>query len=141
MRTVFSFLAAGLIFMAPAHSQTDFEWSSFLANGTVSTQHHAIEVKIAEQAGFFMDGISYYVRKGLESRMVSYGSIGMVTIIGLCMLLTVGEPEKRENTVLSRTPRRCFNRRNRLAKIHWPSERKRWTRRVKVGFRRQVLVN
>lgn len=138
MKTIICLALASFLLAFPARSQSNPDGAVFLADFLVSSQHQVIKLKIAQQTSFFLNEAGHFIREGLNSRFVRYGTFGMMAIVGLCLLISVGETESEEGKVNVSARRSCFSRRKRSVNTYRPSERKRWIRRVKGNFRRQV---
>ncbi len=134
MKTYISLVLVLTLLAGPVKSQTLPDWSA-------STQHQVIKLKIAEQTSFIINKVGYFIREGLHSRLVRYGAFGMMTIVGLCMLFSIGEGKQEGTTSKTSAKRSCLSRSKRFIKAYRPSERKRWIRRVKGKFRRQILLD
>ena len=141
MKTVISLVLAIMWLAGPVNTQTLPDWSSVRTGFSASTQHQVIKFKIAEQTSFVINKLGHFVREGLNSRLVRYGTFGMMSIVGLCMLFSIGETESEGRTLKTSARRTCLSRTKRFIKAYRPSERKRWIRKVKGKFRRQVMLN
>ena len=140
MKTFISLTLAYFLLAMPATSLANPDWSTFLSDFSTSNQHQVVKLKIAEQTSFIISKIGNFVQEGLDSRLVRYGTFGMMTIVGLCMLFSIGDTEGEGNKENVAARRNCFSRRKRSITSYRPSERKRWIRKVKGKFRRQVQL-